>query len=371
MNIQKHVLIFFVFFLVLFVASHEAIAHPYSVSYTTVTFSDEETSLIFSIDTLSVMELIKLEDRVEVQNEAFLLLHEDQIVELIENHLMFFADDERQLAIFDQMQLEEKNGTQFITVSFQYPMLTPGVKIQLRDNFYLNDPTTNYINLISVVDHGIWSEMIFQGNNREWIYLLTGDQSEQVEQSGMVLEQQRSSWFDFFTLGVEHILSGYDHLLFLLVLMLRKQKFSQYVAIITSFTIAHSITIAMTALGYITLPSRIVESVIALSICYVALENIFRHNLQQRWLVTFLFGLIHGMGFASILKEMTIAKEQIIIPLLSFNIGIEVIQLTLVAILLPLLNWMQNLKISRRIVVTSSSAVALIGCIWLIERLWQ
>lgn len=172
-------------------------------------------------------------------------------------------------------------------------------------------------------------------------------------------------------LGMLHILTGYDHLLFLLALLLRKQTFKQYAAIITSFTIAHSITISLAVLGVITFPSRFVESVIAFSIVYVALENIFRKEIRHRWGLTFLFGLIHGLGFANILKEMNIPKADLALALVNFNIGIEVVQLALVLLVLPLLTYMFRLKSSGLIIKAGSIIVAALGAFWLIERIFS
>jgi hydrogenase/urease accessory protein HupE len=183
-------------------------------------------------------------------------------------------------------------------------------------------------------------------------------------------ETANSSWFSFFKLGMLHIITGYDHLLFLLALLLRKQTFKQYAAIITAFRIAHSITISLAVLDVITLPSRFVEAVIAFSIVYVALENIFRKEIRHRWGLTFLFGLIHGLGFATILKEMNIPKSNLAVTLVNFNIGIEVVQLGLVLLILPLLTYMFKLKSSKMIIRIGSIIVAALGAFWLIERLF-
>ncbi len=168
---------------------------------------------------------------------------------------------------------------------------------------------------------------------------------------------------------MNHILSGYDHLLFLLSLLIARQSFKQFVKVITAFTIAHSLTLTLTVLGLIHVPTSIVEPAIAISICYVALENIFRKSVSYRWVLTFLFGLIHGMGFADILTEMNIPKGALAIDLASFNIGIEIIQLAIVIILSPLLILLHRSKISRKVIVSISTIAFLLGGIWLIERL--
>lgn len=167
-----------------------------------------------------------------------------------------------------------------------------------------------------------------------------------------------------------HILTGYDHLLFQLALLLRKQTFKQYAAIVTSFTIAHSITLTLSVLGLVTLPSRFVEATIAFSICYVAVENIFRKKIRHRWTITFLFGLIHGLGFATLLREMAIPMKDLAVALVNFNLGIEAVQLTIVLLLLPLLTYMFKQKISGKMVQYGSIVIAVLSAIWLIQRLF-
>ena len=114
----------------------------------------------------------------------------------------------------------------------------------------------------------------------------------------------------FFVLGIEHILTGYDHLLFLLALILRGGNLWSLLKIITAFTVAHSITLALAALNVVTLPERLVEATIALSIAYVAAENLFmRSAVSHRWAVSFVFGLVHGFGFSNVLRELGLPKE--------------------------------------------------------------
>ena len=123
---------------------------------------------------------------------------------------------------------------------------------------------------------------------------------------------------DFIILGIKHILTGYDHILFLLALIVIGLSLKDVLKIISAFTVAHSITLFLAALNIIRLNSRFVESVIALSICYIAIENLFRKKADQRWLIAFGFGLIHGFGFASILQELTISRNNLLPSVLSF-----------------------------------------------------
>ena len=176
------------------------------------------------------------------------------------------------------------------------------------------------------------------------------------------LEQQVSPWdnaADFLVLGVEHIFTGYDHLAFLLGLLLvagivgegqqsrrRRQQIRYMLAIVTSFTVAHSVTLVATALSWIDLPSRIVEPAIALSIAYVGVENLLTNGApRRRWLLAMGFGLIHGFGFAHMLRDIGLPRSGLVLSLASFNLGVELGQLGVVLLLYPVI-----LLLSRRAV---------------------
>ena len=190
-----------------------------------------------------------------------------------------------------------------------------------------------------------------------------------------VVETSPSSAISFLNLGVKHILTGYDHLLFLFGLLLVTRRFSSALRIITCFTIAHSITLALATLSPVPAPPRLVEPLIAASIVYVGLENLARAGEPKgRWVLTFLFGLIHGCGFASALRELGIGAggRGVALPLICFNGGVELGQLMIAAVLLPLI-WKAQARPAfvQRFVPASSAAVVLLGGYWLVERLWM
>jgi hypothetical protein len=191
------------------------------------------------------------------------------------------------------------------------------------------------------------------------------------ETSVVVSEEARASRGagSFFTLGIEHILTGYDHLLFLLALMLRGGGLWSLLKIITAFTIAHSITLALAALDVVVLPGALVESLIALSIAYVALENLLpRHAVSRRWAVSFLFGLVHGFGFSSVLREIGLPKENLLLSLLNFNLGVEAGQLTVVLLVVPVLMRMKSKSWEPPMVATISGVILAVGLVLFVER---
>lgn len=180
------------------------------------------------------------------------------------------------------------------------------------------------------------------------------------------------SFFQFLILGIEHIAKGYDHLLFLFGLLVVGGSFWSAGRIITSFTVAHSITLALATFNVIQLPPSIVEPLIAVSIMYVGIENLFRRNLDRRWLLTFGFGLVHGLGFASVLRELGSGEGSgggVVVPLLAFNCGVELGQIAITLLILPLFWKSQQLKtFFPRLATTCSVLVTLAGTYWLFER---
>jgi len=182
------------------------------------------------------------------------------------------------------------------------------------------------------------------------------------------------SFANFLSLGVKHILTGYDHLLFLLGLLIVARGFVSALTIITSFTIAHSITLAIATLHLVQIPSRIVEPLIAASIVFVGVENLLRGDIPNaRRMVPFGFGLIHGFGFASALREAGIGSGAggIVLPLFSFNLGVELGQVMVAAVALPII-WKlrENPIFVARWAPACSAAVALLGSFWLVERVY-
>jgi hydrogenase/urease accessory protein HupE len=185
-------------------------------------------------------------------------------------------------------------------------------------------------------------------------------------------EQKTSSPVrQFLVLGIEHIVTGWDHLAFLFGLLVVGGKLRDAVKIITSFTLAHSLTLALATLNIINIPSRIVEPLIAASIVYVGFENIVRDNFTKRWMLTFAFGLIHGCGFASVLREMGIGTHgtSVVTPLVCFNIGVETGQLAIAAIMLPLI-WKLKPTFPKRWVPATSVGLIVIGSYFLVQRVW-
>jgi hydrogenase/urease accessory protein HupE len=198
----------------------------------------------------------------------------------------------------------------------------------------------------------------------------SGDAPAAAASSAPAAKTTGSSAWAFFKMGVEHILTGYDHLVFLFGLVLLRARLKELLAVVTAFTIAHSITLAIAVLGIFTPSPRFVEPAIALSIAYVGIENFFVKDASKRWRITFPFGLIHGFGFAGALQEINLPRPQIPVALVTFNLGVEAGQLFAMSIILPMVILIRQKDwFEPKGVRVLSGAVAVAGGIWFVMRI--
>jgi hypothetical protein len=195
----------------------------------------------------------------------------------------------------------------------------------------------------------------------------------------------RNPWLTFLLEGIWHIWSGYDHILFLLALLLpgvlRRQAgrwepvpegrvaIMNVLKVVTAFTVAHSITLSLAVLGVVHLPSRLIESAIAASVVVAALNNLVPLVAERGWVVAFGFGLLHGFGFANALGDLGLQHGQLAVTLFSFNLGVEIGQLGIVSLFLPLALSLRCLILYQRLVLRfGSAAIVAVASTWLAER---
>ncbi len=193
---------------------------------------------------------------------------------------------------------------------------------------------------------------------------------EQHTQYKVAQKASVTSVGSFFKLGLKHILEGYDHLLFLLTLLLAGGGLWEVVKMVTSFTVAHSLTLALAVLGFVNLPGSIVEPLIALSIVYAAAENWRQPEAERRWILAGTFGLIHGLGFAGILADLNLSGVGATRPLLGFNLGVEAGQILVVLLLYPVLSAVINTKNWRKVQLVGSGVCAALGAYWFVQRVF-
>jgi HupE / UreJ protein len=192
-------------------------------------------------------------------------------------------------------------------------------------------------------------------------------------------------FLEYFETGVWHIWTGFDHILFLCALLLPavlehrhgrwqavatfREAFFEVFGIVTAFTIAHSVSLSLAVLGVINLPSRLVESTIAASVVIAALNNLYPLVEKRLWMVAFVFGLVHGLGFANVLTDLALPRPTLVVSLVSFNLGVEAGQLAIVATFLPLAYLSRRSWFYPRVVLGAGSlGIAAVASVWLFER---
>lgn len=203
-------------------------------------------------------------------------------------------------------------------------------------------------------------------------YLQPGTGSEAIDLRGLAVQSQWDIFRNYIVIGFEHIVpKGVDHILFVTGLFLLSPSWRALLWQVTAFTVAHTITLALSMLGWVQLPAAVVEPLIAASIVYVCVENLF-HQRLTRWrsLVVFAFGLLHGLGFASVLTDVGLSPGHFVSGLIGFNLGVELGQLTVLAACFLLLGlWFRHRSWYRRVIaIPASLAIALVGSYWLVER---
>ncbi len=205
-------------------------------------------------------------------------------------------------------------------------------------------------------------------------YLTGGAQSDVVDMTRLISTSAMSVLVDYIAVGFEHIIPlGWDHILFVVGLFLFSIKLRSLIWQVSAFTLAHTITLALGMSGYVTLPSNIVEPLIAATIVYVAVENIaFKKMTWWRPLLVFCFGLLHGLGFASVLTEFGLSSQSFVAGLIGFNIGVELGQLAGIFMCFVLFGFWVRYKSWYRpvIVVFGSAVIGLIGAYWFVERVF-
>jgi hypothetical protein len=213
------------------------------------------------------------------------------------------------------------------------------------------------------------------GGQPTTVWLAGGQESEAFNlRDGLVPAAKLVTAREYFVLGFEHILpKGLDHILFVVGLFLLNASWRALLLQVTMFTVAHSLTLGLSMYGIVSLPSGIVEPLIALSICYVALENLFTTDLKPwRAGLVFLFGLLHGLGFAGVLNQLGLPRSQFLTALVTFNLGVEAGQLAVIAIAFAAVGWWRRSQASsyrRWVVVPASLAIAIVGAYWTVTRI--
>ncbi|MCA9790201.1 MAG: HupE/UreJ family protein [Candidatus Eremiobacteraeota bacterium] len=281
-------------------------------------------------------------------------LSSQDLAALLEGHFELFSNQSKG-SPSDPHWLETSPSHYRLEFKVHFDQPIEGLRIYY-DLFPPDDPTGR---TLAVLHNGDFSTSL----------LFTRERPETV----ITLEAPRQSFRDFVGLGVVHILTGYDHILFLLCLLLAGGRLWNLIKVVTAFTLAHSLSLALAVFDIVHLPSQLIECAIALSIVLAAALNFWPQletdEHDRRPLVAGSFGLLHGLGFASVLQEMHLHGWGAAMPLVSFNLGVELGQLIITLIAFPVILWVQKTEWKTTFVRVGSVAVGWAGFYWFCQRL--
>jgi hydrogenase/urease accessory protein HupE len=287
---------------------------------------------------------------------------EEELLPLIEYSLTVENNGVEATPTIDDISIKERAERPYLFMNLEYEFSKPIETYKIDYHFFFDDLDPLHQN-ISIIRSGEAAvNTVFHKDHR-----LASDRVSTLAANKVTLPGWVSTMVEYMKLGVGHIWTGIDHLLFIIALVLLNQRKRDYLKILTAFTVGHSVTIALSALDIVNIPASIIEPVIALSIAYIAVENIWIKKLQWRWIVALLFGLIHGFGFAQVLRGSL--GDQYLLSLFSFNLGVETGQIAVLAVLLPLLVFAGSLSWYRAATYSISGLIAIVGFYWFVERI--
>ncbi len=344
-----------------------ATAHQMNTSYTTITASPNKIEVRFAFD------LTDLEKKFALDADGDGSTSQQELQQSLPRMYEYFAAHFSLALGYTPVELRQQEGgftqDEFgnVFINFVFAKTLEELPHEIGFNVGFFDKFgAQHNNLAKIVNGENIQQAIFTLDQPQERFVIGGELP--------LFSQLR----EFTVLGLEHIFLGYDHLMFLFGLIIIGGSMMSLVKIVTSFTLAHSLTLILAALQVVALPSRLIESGIALSIAYVAAENFLilsdrseatrASALKHRWILTFCFGLVHGFGFANVLRDLGLPAKGLIGSLLSFNLGVEIGQVTIVGLLFPIILWITRTKVQRQLIYAFSSIILIFGLSWFVER---
>lgn len=321
------------------------------IAKATLAYPGEDLELIQMLSSLSLIETKRLLDRIRQSIQ--------------QNSYIYFDDKKNSLPVFSGLSVAEFRSVLTNFSSYTLPLSCSGDIPSKTKNMAVSFAPELGSVILTIARP---SKNIVSTNSRSQTININTEAST----DGSIIMSQLDTFLEYLYQGYVHIVpKGLDHILFVLALFLLARKASTLLWQISTFTLAHTITLALGIFNIVSIPSNIVEPLIALSIAYVAIENIYQQKLTRwRLPLIFAFGLLHGLGFASVLLELGLQPQQFVTSLIAFNIGVEFGQLSVVLVAFSLLYWFYKKDWYRqRIVMPLSIAIALIGLYWFIERI--
>ncbi|MCU6708649.1 HupE/UreJ family protein [Paenibacillus sp. J5C_2022] len=349
-------------FVLLLGTSTPVLAHSESLGYSAITVKGNEINYELFLDKRDLLPQFDANKDGEMDNEE-VSSQKEGIATFLRKYLRIAVDSNPLTMELLSIEAVTRDATRGVVFQLQFTADEAIEQFDMHYNLVYEDAPFHK-SILSVQAGEFLYQDILENHRKDIQVTMPLSQIDASAQAGT-----GSVLWKYFVIGIEHILIGYDHLLFLLALVLIAPRFKDALKIVTAFTIAHSITLFLVASGRIHVIPSWVEALIALSICYVAVENLFVHKAKWRWIWTTVFGLIHGMGFAGALADIGLPEHNLIGSLVTFNLGVEAGQIMVLCLLLPSLIWLQRFPWYRKFMLSTSCLIFLVALYWLIERL--
>jgi hydrogenase/urease accessory protein HupE len=337
-----------------------AVAHPAPFSYLDVDVREDRLSGRLVLHALDVAHELALADPAHLADPATIEAHLDGILTLMTTRVALETDGRAVTWTIDAVQ--PVVGQDAIAITWHcIPDRRPTGHLAIGARLFPYDP--NHQTFVTVHENGgvVWQDVLGRGRDRTEHYTGT--------RQGRVAVMRR-----FVAFGIHHIAIGPDHVLFLIGLLLPGGSVSRLLGIVTAFTVGHSLTLALAALSILDPPGRIVEPLIALSIVFVGADNLLagRRTRDVRIGVALLFGLVHGFGFASVLRDTGLPPGALGVSLFAFNLGVEIGQAAIVLVVATALNQLRHRRegAALRVATLGSWVVLLAGAWWFVQRVF-
>ena len=336
-----------------------ASAHPAPFSYLDLELGERAVEVTLVAHAFDVAHELGLASPDDALDPALLAKrHDDLVARLLPRFQL--AADERVLSCRSPAAPEAVPDRSAVRLRFACPSDGPAGVLRVRAALFPYDPA--HQTFVNVYERGALQSQAILDRDHDAMEYFAG-----TRQGALAVVRR------FLPAGVHHILIGPDHLLFLVGLLLLGGSFRQLAWVVTAFTVAHSLTLSLAALAVFTPPARIVEPAIALSIVYVGADNLLaRGGRDVRAWIALAFGLVHGFGFASVLREMELPRRALAWSLFSFNVGVEMGQLLVVLAVATALAALRarSEQAGRRLAVAGSIVVVVAGSLWFVQRLF-
>lgn len=346
-------------FVTVLVTAAPALTHPAPFSYLDVRLSENSIQGTLVLHDFDVAHELKLATPDPLLDAASLPTYAPGITTLVLERLRMSADGrDLKWEITSVRPLADRTA---IEVAYRIPLGTTAGRLRISAALFPYDPT--HQTFVNIYEGDVLTTQQVLSAGRPTMEFYTGGR------------QGAFAVFKEFTrAGIHHIAIGPDHILFIIGLLLLGGSVLRLLGIVSAFTVGHSITLSLAALNIVAPPARIVEPAIALSIVYVGADNLLSTKGARdvrAWIALF-FGLVHGFGFASVLREIGLPPRALGISLFSFNLGVEIGQAILVVIVASLLGLLRSRSPlrARQVVTAASIVVTLAGAYWFVERIW-